>query len=435
MKQTGKKIMILLLSGLLVLISLTTGYANSLHNTKICDNIAKNSEDTNQETEQGKQESEAENGQKDAVGNQTQNQVQLTISAPSVLLMEASTGQVIYDKNSEEVRKPASITKIMTLLLTFEALEKGKIKPEDEVVTSAHAKSMGGSQVFLEEGEIQTVDTLIKCITVASGNDAAVAMAEHIAGSEEAFVAMMNDKAKELGMNQSHFEDCCGLADSDSHVTSAKDVAIMSRELITKYPQIYDYTKIWMEDITHVTAKGTSQFTLSSTNKLLKQYEYATGLKTGSTSSAKYCLSATASKDGIDLIAVVMAAPDYKVRFEDAVTLLNYGFSVSQIYQDENTDTLEPVQLTGGVKDEVSVSYKSSFSYLDVTGADLSKVDKKVQYGENVAAPVHQGEVAGYAIYNLNGKEIGKVELLFDEDVEKAYFSDYVKKVAEKFLL
>jgi D-alanyl-D-alanine carboxypeptidase (penicillin-binding protein 5/6) len=362
-------------------------------------------------------------------------QAELSLSAPSVILMEASTGQVIYEKGSEEVRKPASITKIMTLLLTFEALEKGKITLEDEVVTSAYAKSMGGSQVFLEEGEIQTVDTLIKCITVASGNDAAVAMAEYIAGSEEAFVEKMNEKASELGMNQTHFEDCCGLTDSDTHVTSAKDVAIMSRELITRYPQIYNYTKIWMEDITHVTAKGTSQFTLSSTNKLLKQYEYATGLKTGSTSSAKYCLSATANKDGIDLIAVVMAAPDHKVRFQDAITLLNYGFSVSQIYQDKNEDMLAPVNIMGGVEDEAAISYKSDFSYLDVTGADLSKVEKTLQYEETVQAPVYKGDVAGYAVYKLNGKELGKVELLFDKDVKKAYFSDYIKKVAERFLL
>ena len=194
------------------------------------------------------------------------------VSAPSAILMEASTGQIIYNKNATEKRSPASITKIMTLLLIFDCLENGKIQLHDEAVTSAYAKSMGGSQVFLEEGEKQTVETLIKCITVASGNDASVTMAEYIAGSESEFVKMMNDRAAELGMTDTHFEDCSGLTNSDNHYTTAKDVAIMSRELITKYPEIYNYTSIWMEDITHVTNRGSSLFTLSSTNKLLKQY-------------------------------------------------------------------------------------------------------------------------------------------------------------------
>ena len=188
---------------------------------------------------------------------------------------------------------------------------------------------------FLEEGEVQSLDTIIKCIAVASGNDASVAAAEFIAGSEEEFVQMMNNRAKELGMENTHFKDCCGLSDSDDHYTTARDVAIMSRELITKYPQVFEYTRIWMEDITHETSQGTSVFTLSSTNKLLKMYEWTTGLKTGSTSKALYCLSATASKDDIDLIAVVRGSPSNKVRFQDAMTLLNYGYSVSALYEDE----------------------------------------------------------------------------------------------------
>lgn len=255
----------------------------------------------------------------------TVNTTAVTLASPSAILMEASTGTVLFEKNPDEIRSPASITKIMTLLLTFEALEKGRIKLEDEVTTSAYAKSMGGSQVFLEEGEIQTVDTLIKCITVASGNDASVAMAEYVAGSEAEFVNMMNEKAASLGMNNTHFLDCCGLSSDSAHHTTARDVAIMSRELITRYPQIYNYTKIWMEDITHVTRQGSKPFTLSSTNKLLKQYQWTTGLKTGSTNAAKYCFSATASKDGIDLIAVIMGAPDFKIRFSEARSLLEYG--------------------------------------------------------------------------------------------------------------
>ena len=255
----------------------------------------------------------------------------VAISSPSVILIESSTGEVIYEQSSTERRSPASITKIMTLLLTFEAIDSGRISLTDQVITSEHASSMGGSQVYLAQGETQTLDTMIKCIAISSGNDASVAVAEHIAGSEEAFVALMNEKAAELGMVDTHFEDCCGLSDSDNHYTSAKDVAIMSRELTVKYPDIFRYTTIWMEDITHETRQGTSTFTLSSTNKLLKQYQWTTGLKTGSTSKAKYCFSATASKDGIDLIAVVMGAPDYKTRFGDAQALLTYGFSVCNL--------------------------------------------------------------------------------------------------------
>ncbi len=243
---------------------------------------------------------------------------------PSAIVIEASTGQVIFEKNATERRSPASITKIMTLLIAFEQLEEGKVNLEDEIIISAYAKSMGGSQVYLEEGEVQTLDTLLKCIAVASGNDASVAVAEYIAGSEDVFVEMMNEKAAELGMTDTHFEDCCGLTDSDNHYTTARDVAIMSRELTTKYPDVFRYTQIWMEDITHVTARGSSTFTLSSTNKLLKQYEWATGLKTGSTDKAKYCISATASRDGIDLIAVIMGAPDPQTRFQEAATPVSY---------------------------------------------------------------------------------------------------------------
>lgn len=368
------------------------------------------------------------------LGEDTEPSYDLNVSAPSALLMEASTGTVIYEKDADIPLKPASITKIMTLLLTFEALEKGQIHLEDQVTTSAYAKSMGGSQVFLDEGEVQSVDTLIKCIAVASGNDAAVAMAEYVAGSEEAFVQMMNEKAAALNMTATHFEDCCGLTDSDTHITSARDVAIMSRELITKYPQIYDYTKIWMEDITHNTARGSTPFTLSSTNKLLKQYPYTTGLKTGSTSSAKYCLSATANKDGIDLIAVIMAAPDYKVRFDDAAKLLQYGFSVSRIYQDTNQDDLEMAQVTGGVEEEIGLMYESRFSYLDVTGKDLNQVTKEIRLKEEHRAPIKAGEVAGEAIYFLEGNKVGSVNILYQEDVREARYKDYLKMIFRIYL-
>ena len=351
------------------------------------------------------------------------------ITAPSAILLEASTGQVIYEKNATERRSPASITKIMTLLLIFEALSEGKVSLQDEVVTSAHAKSMGGSQVFLEEGETQTLETMIKCIVIASGNDASVAVAEHIAGSEADFVEKMNAKATELGMVDTHFEDCCGLTDSDGHYTTAKDVAIMSRELTVKYPEVFTYTRIWMEDITHVTRRGSSTFTLSSTNKLLKWYQWTTGLKTGSTAKAKFCISATASKDGMDLIAVIMGAPDPKERFHDAEKLLNYGFSVSNLYVDENKEPLPQMRVEGGVEESVSLHYAEEFRYLDVTGRDLSAVEKELKLPESVKAPVTEGETAGQAVYRIGGEEIGRIAVLYDASVEKAGFGDYFKKV------
>lgn len=357
------------------------------------------------------------------------NATQLEIDSPSAILVEASTGEVIFEKNADQPLKPASITKIMTLLLTFEALEKGQIHLEDEVVTSAYAQSMGGSQVFLEAGEVQTVDTLIKCIAVASGNDAAVAMAEHITGSEEAFVGWMNEKANELNMTATHFEDCCGLTDSDGHITSARDVAIMSRELITRYPQIYDYTKIWMEDIVHNTARGSSTFTLTSTNKLLRQYPYSTGLKTGSTSSAKYCYSGTASKDGIDLIAVVMAAPDHKMRFSDAIKMFQYGFSVSQVYTDDQTDDLPTIEVRGGIEKTVDVRYEKNFSYLDVHGNDLSGVQKELRLSDTHDAPIEKDGKAGEMIYFLNGNKIGSVNILYNSYVKEAKYGDYLKQI------
>lgn len=360
---------------------------------------------------------------------------EVSITAPSAILIEASTGQVIFESNAQERRSPASITKIMTLLLTFEQLDAGKIKLEDEVITSSYASSMGGSQVFLAEGEIQSLETMIKCIVISSGNDASVAVAEHIAGSEEAFVSMMNEKAASLGMNDTHFEDCCGLSDSDNHYTSARDVAIMSRELTVNHPRIFDYTQIWMEDITHETARGTSAFTLSSTNKLLKQYQYTTGLKTGSTSKAKYCISATASKDGIDLIAVVMGAPDFKTRFQDAKTLLSYGFSSCDLYIDENRDKLPPLTVEGGVTEEVPLVYEGEFRYLDTTGSPLEQVEKSLELPELVKAPVQEGAQAGRAVYQLNGNELGSIPILYGETVERATYRDYLLKILQLFLL
>ncbi len=392
--------------------------------------------------------------------------------------MEASTGAVLYEKDADTRRAPASVTKIMTMLLIFDALEDGKIVLEDEVSTSEYAASMGGSQVFLEPGETQSVDTMLKCISVASANDACTAMAEYIAGSEEAFVKMMNERAAGLGMKNTTFQNCNGL-DTEGHLTTARDIALMSRELIEKYPKIHDYCMIWMDTITHTTKKGTSEFGLSNTNKLVRQYPYATGLKTGSTDEAKFCVSATAEKDGMELIAVILGGENSKQRFQDATKLLNYGFGKCQVYEDndppklkpvevqggvkdqilcEYADTfryldtsganlagvtcqvyedndppkLKPVEVQGGVKDQILCEYADTFRYLDTSGANLAGVTKKAQMKQSVKAPVKKGQKVGELVYKLGEKEIGRVEILAKESCKKAEFLDYLKKVMQK---
>lgn len=358
----------------------------------------------------------------------------LTITSEAVILMEASTGTVIYEQNADQVLHPASITKIMTLILIYDALEEGRIRKDDVVRVSEYAASMGGSQVFLEAGEEQTVDTMIKCIAVASANDGCVAMAEHIWGSESVFVEKMNERAQQLGMVNTRFVNCCGL-DVEGHMTTARDVVIMSRELTTRYPDIFRYTQIWMENITHVTARGSSEFGLTNTNKLIKQYSYATGLKTGSTGLAKYCVSATASKNGIDLIAVVMAAPDYKARFREATELLEYGFAVCKLYQDTEPPILNALPITGGVAEEVPLVYGAAFTWLSMDGEDLGQIEKRIVLPEALEAPVEKGEVAGSLIYTLDGRELGKTDIIVSESVEAAGLLDYLQKVWERWLL
>lgn len=353
----------------------------------------------------------------------------LEIQSPSALLMEASTGTVLYEKNADEKASPASVTKVMTVLLIFEELERGNLKLEDEVVTSAHAKSMGGSQVFLEEGEKQTVDDMLKCILISSGNDASVAMAEHIGGSEQEFVNRMNDKAARLGMKNTHFTDCCGLTDSDDHYTTARDIALMSRELITKYPQVKDYTTIWMDTITHVTAQGTKEFGLSNTNKLLRSYDGCTGLKTGSTSKALFCLSATALRNEVELIGTIMTAPTSKIRFADAAAMLNYGFGICRVYRDMPEGIPGQVQVKGSLEGKVSCHYKGEFHYLDTENADFSGVEKEIKWMEGLEAPLDQDSKAGELVYYLGGKEIGSIDILTDHPVEKANYFDYLKNL------
>lgn len=356
----------------------------------------------------------------------------LELSAPSAILMEASTGTILYEKAGTTQLAPASVTKVMSMLLIFETLSAGNIQLTDEVTISEHAAGMGGSQVFLEPGELQTVETLIKCISIASANDAVVAMAEYISGSEEAFVQKMNEKAASLHMDHTHFVNCCGL-DDPNHYTCANDIAVMSRELITKYPEVFDYCTIWQEDITHTTKKGTVPFTLSNTNKLLKQYPYATGLKTGSTSQAKFCLSATATKDNMTLIAVIMAAENSKLRFADATKLLEYGFSTTNIYEDRMKGKTYEIPVKKGSKETLMAECTGDFHYLSKSGENIAGVEKETELPKNLSAPIKKGDVIGRITYRLGEKTLGSLPLEASEEIKKAGFSDYYQKMLLKF--
>ena len=355
------------------------------------------------------------------------------IEAPCAILTEASTGRVIYEKNADESLHPASITKIMTLLIIFDAIDDGSISPEDTVTVSEHAASMGGSQVFLEPGETQTVETMIKCIAIASANDACVAMAEHISGSEDAFVQSMNERAEALGMNNTHFVNCCGL-DADGHMTTARDVAIMSRELITAHPAIHDYSCIWMDPITHVTRRGESEFVLNNTNKLLKQYEWATGLKTGSTSLAKFCLSATARRNDIELISVIMASPSGKTRVSDSIALLNYGYGICSLYHDNNMPSIDVIPIKGGIKSDISVEYSSQMNYLFTNKYDASLIESHAEYLEDLEAPVQKGDVIGQLTYTYDGKFMDSIDIIASESIKKAGYGDYINSLWQCFL-
>lgn len=365
-------------------------------------------------------------------GTENKDEKQDKISAKSYVLMEASSGKIIKSQNETQKLSPASITKIMTLILIFDEIHSGKLKLSDVATTSAYAKSMGGSQVFLEEGEQQTVETLIKCIIIASGNDASVTMAEHISGSEEQFVKRMNKRAKKLKMNDTNFKDCCGLTDSDEHYTSAKDVAIMSRELITKYPEIFKYSTIWMEPFTHKTDKGEKEFMLSNTNKLLKTNKYVKGLKTGSTSKAKYCVSTVATKDNVTMIAVIMAASDYKARFQMAEQLIKYGFSNCKVYKDNDNKKIS-INILNGEKEKISVK-NDGFSYVDTNNKDLSKVRKKVFFNKKNTAPIDKGQVVGNVKYYIGSKMIGESKIRAVEKVEKANYRFTFLKMLKAFV-
>ena len=376
---------------------------------------AKTQEDDRvEETSETQENSE---GQESAGTEEPSEQAGPQISAPSAILMEASTGQVIYEKNPDEQRPPASVTKVMTLLLIFDAIESGQIRLEDMVTTSEYAASMGGSQVFLEPGEEQTVETMIKCIVVASANDACVAMAEYIAGSEEEFVKRMNERAAGLGMANTHFVNCNGL-DTDGHLTTARDIGLMSRELITSYPQIRDYTMIWMENITHTTEKGTTEFGLTNTNKLVRYYEGATGLKTGSTDAALYCLSATAEKEGMELIAVILGAPTSNDRFEGAKALLNYGFATYALVPVAPSEPLTPVPVTLGTAASVQPGLAQERQLLLPKG-EAGKVTTTVDLPSALSAPVEAGQELGHLTVLVDGQAVEEIPLVAQEAVGK----------------
>lgn len=343
----------------------------------------------------------------------------------SAILMDAKTGEVLYEQNADEALPPASVTKVMTLLLVMEAIESGRIKPEDMVRVSENAASMGGSQVFLEPGEQMCVEEMLKCVVIASANDCAVALAEHVAGSEESFVAAMNARAVELGMKNTHFENTNGLDDTvENHVTSARDVAIMSCALIA-HPKILEYSGIWMDTIRD------GAFGLTNTNRLVRYYPGCTGLKTGSTARAGFCVSASAEREGVSLICVIMGAQTRDVRNESAAKLLDFGFAHYETFQAEGGE--KEIKLTGSQGTTLTVSWPAFGA--TVPKGDASRVESRIDLPESVAAPVEAGAVLGHAIYTLGDKELGRVEIRAVHDAPKMEFWGLFYQLLSRFFL
>lgn len=363
-----------------------------------------------------------------AAEKQYENLTDLGLTSKSALLMEEDTGTILYEQNSHEALPPASVTKVMTLLLIYEGERDGKFDWTDTVQVSEHAASMGGSQVFLEEGETQTAADMTKSIAIASANDAAVAMAEFLAGSEEAFVQKMNERAKELGMEDTNFVNACGL-DTEGHVSSAYDIAFMSRELMENFPEIKEYTTTWQDSIVHKTRRGEETFGLTNTNKLIQWYDGATGLKTGSTGNALYCLSGTAERDGMGLIAVVMAAPDYKVRFREVMQLLDYGFANYAIEKGrEKGYAMGEVPVEKGMTDTVEAVVAEEISVLVPKGKE-AQWETRTELLPAVSAPVEAGTKVGELVYLRDGEEVGRVELTAGEDVAKANMDTMLRRM------
>jgi len=356
-----------------------------------------------------------------------------TVDAKASLLMEVETGKILVENNAHEKLAPASVTKIMTILLIYEAIDQERIKWDDIVTTSAHAASMGGSQIFLEQDEKQTVRDLTKAVVIASANDASVAMAEFIAGSEEAFVSTMNNKAIELGMENTNFVNSCGL-DAEGHLTTAYDIALMSRELIAKYPDVVKFATTRLDKIIHKTARGEEEFGLTNTNKLIRNYTGTTGLKTGSTSEALYCISATAEKEGMHLIAVVLGSPDPSIRFDAAMKLLDFGYSnYTLIAKEESGTPMGEIQIFKGKLQRAPVVIKEQTNVLAPKGKHIV-IDSEVHIKDALSAPVAAGEMAGEVIYTHEGQEVGRSQLVVAEDIEKASMQDIMDRMFERWL-
>ena len=348
------------------------------------------------------------------------------VDARACILMDAKTGAVLYEKNADEALPPASVTKVMTMLLIFEAIDSGLISYTDMISVSENAASMGGSQIYLAPGEKMSVDDLLKGLIVASGNDAAVALAEAVAGSEEAFVAKMNERAAELGMVNTHFENTNGLDDtSENHVISARDIAIATREVL-KHPKVLEYSSIWMDTIRD------GAFGLTNTNRLIRFYDGATGLKTGSTSKAKFCISATAERGGLSLIAVILGSSTKDARYDLAKSLFDFGFANYVCYTDPEAKVGE-VRMTGGVKDTLSV-YRETFE-ITLGKGDVSKIETRVDIPEKLAAPVVEGQKIGTVTYLVNGKEIGASDVLAAETIEALDFFSLFPRLFAWFLM
>lgn len=352
--------------------------------------------------------------------------VLLDLACKSAILMDAATGTVLYEQNADEALPPASVTKVMTLLLVMEAIEAGQIKLDDMVSASAHAASMGGSQIFLKEGEQMRAEDLIKSVVIASANDAALALAEHVAGSEESFVERMNKRAEELGMKNTHFENTNGLDDTvENHVTSARDIAIMSAELI-KHEKILEYSGIWMDTI-----RG-GAFGLTNTNRLVRFYKDCTGLKTGSTAKAKFCVSATAKRDGMHLVCVVMGAETRDSRNAIATKLLDYGFANYALFHADGK-ALDEIKVTGGVENSCGIAY-DSFDCVVKKGEE-GKVQSEVQISESIAAPVQKGSEVGKVIYRSGETVLGEVSVQTTEQIDKIGFGGlFMRLLAAIFL-
>lgn len=358
----------------------------------------------------------------------------MNLKAKGYILIDENTGKVLVEKNSHEKLPLASVTKVMSMLLIMEAIDSGKISFETKVTVSDHSYSMGGSQVWLEPGEVFTVNELMQAVAIHSANDATVALSEAVAGSEDQFVSMMNDKAKELGMNDTHFLDCTGLTD-DGHYSSANDVAVMSRELLLKHPKITEYTSTWHSTFRNNTP-GKKPVSLDNTNKLVHFYKGTVGLKTGFTNKASFCLSASAVKNGQQLISVVLGEPDSNTRFAESQKLLDYGFANFETTQvNKKGEEVQKVEVKKGLKPNVTAIYKDDVKLL-VKKGEKGKLDRMVNIGPNLTAPVKAGQKVGEVTYVLSGNEVGKADLVASNDVQRASFIRlYIRLTLEWFSL